>query len=105
MVGDVGSAYLEAYTKEKVYFIAGPEFGPELEGHTFVIVKALYGLHSSGTRYLERFADTLRDMGFQPSCTDPDLWMHDQKDIWEYICIYIDDLCTIMKTLHNFLMT
>ena len=28
MVGDVSSAYIEAYTQEKVCFIAGPEFGP-----------------------------------------------------------------------------
>jgi hypothetical protein len=27
MAGDVGNAYLEAYTKEKVCFTAGPEFG------------------------------------------------------------------------------
>ena len=46
MVGDVGNAYLEAKTKEKVYFIAGPEFG-ELEGHTLIIYKALYGLRLS----------------------------------------------------------
>ena len=25
---DIGNAYLESYTKEKVYIIAGPEFGP-----------------------------------------------------------------------------
>jgi hypothetical protein len=24
---DIGNAYLEAFTTEKVYFIAGPEFG------------------------------------------------------------------------------
>ena len=29
---DIGNAYLEAYTKEKVCIIAGPEFG-DLEGH------------------------------------------------------------------------
>ena len=40
MVGDTSSAYLEAYTKEKVCFTAGPEF-EILEGHTFVIEKAL----------------------------------------------------------------
>ena len=40
---DIGNAYLEAYTSEKVYVIAGPEFG-DLEGHIFVIRKALYGL-------------------------------------------------------------
>ena len=43
MVGDVSSAYLEAYSQEKVCFIAGPEFGP-LEGHLLVLVRALYGV-------------------------------------------------------------
>jgi hypothetical protein len=33
---DVGNAYLEANTKEKVYIVAGPEFGP-MEGHTLLI--------------------------------------------------------------------
>ncbi len=40
---DIGNAYLEATTKEKVYFVAGPEFG-ELEDHVKIIYKALYGL-------------------------------------------------------------
>ena len=44
---DVGNAYLEAKTKEKVYIIAGSEF-EELEGHVLIIHKALYGLKSSG---------------------------------------------------------
>jgi hypothetical protein len=43
---NVGNAYLESFTKEKVYIIAGPEFG-DRQGHTLVIVKALYGLKSS----------------------------------------------------------
>ena len=38
---DIGNAYLEAFTKEKVYVVAGPEFGP-LEGHKLIIIKALY---------------------------------------------------------------
>ena len=43
---DIGNAYLESYTQEKVYIKAGPEFG-DREGHTLIIVKALYGLKSS----------------------------------------------------------
>ena len=46
MQGDIGNTYLESYTQEKVYFVAGPEFGQET-GHTFIIDKALYGLRSS----------------------------------------------------------
>ena len=46
---DIGNSYLESYTKEKVNFRAGPNFG-ELEGRLLVIIKALYGLGSSGAR-------------------------------------------------------
>ena len=36
---DVGNAYLESKTYEKVVFIAGDEFGP-LAGHLFQIVES-----------------------------------------------------------------
>ncbi len=45
IMADVGNAYLNAKTEEKVYSIAGPEFGND-EGCTLVIVRALYGLKS-----------------------------------------------------------
>ena len=96
MVGDIGNAYLEAYTKEKVCFVAGPEFG-DLEGHTLIISKALYGLRASRARHHERFADTLRDMGFVSCKMDPDLWIRRKDDHYEYICVYVDDLMAIMK--------
>ena len=89
---DVGNAYLEARTKEKIFFIAGPEFG-EHEGHIFIINKALYGLRTSGARWHERFADTLRDMDFTPSKGDGDVWMRPGKKSYEYIAVYVDDLC------------
>jgi hypothetical protein len=63
LVGDISSAYLEAYTQEKVYFIAGAELGP-LQGHLLVIERALYGLRTSGARWHDRLADVLRDMGY-----------------------------------------
>jgi Reverse transcriptase (RNA-dependent DNA polymerase) len=55
---DIGNAYLEATTKERVYIVGGSEFG-ELEEHTLVIHKALYGLHSSGLCWHQHFADVL----------------------------------------------
>ena len=56
MVGDLGNVYLETYTREKIYFIAGPEFG-EIEGVIMIAVKALYDLKTSGTWYMEYFED------------------------------------------------
>ena len=40
-------------TKEKVVFIAGPEFG-DREGHLMKVNKALYGLRTSGARWHEQ---------------------------------------------------
>ena len=59
---DVVSAYLEAKTREKLYIIAGPEFG-DLCGHILIVEKALYGLRTSGARWAERLADELRKEG------------------------------------------
>jgi len=95
-VGDIGNAYLTALTKEMVVIIAGPEFGP-LEGCILLVYKALYGLRTSGARFHESLADTLRDMGFFPCRSDPDLWIRDAGDVYEYVCVYVDDLMAIMK--------
>jgi hypothetical protein len=57
-VGDISSAYLEAFTNEKVCCIAGPDFGP-LAGHLLTIVRALYGLRTAGARWHDRFADVM----------------------------------------------
>jgi hypothetical protein len=40
---DIGNAYLEAETKEKLYIVAGDEFG-DRKDHILLIHKALYGL-------------------------------------------------------------
>ena len=40
---DIGNAYLEATTREKLYIVSGPEF-EEVQGHILVIHKALDGL-------------------------------------------------------------
>ena len=40
---DIGNAYLETFTDEKLYIVAGPKF-QELEEYIFIFLKALYGL-------------------------------------------------------------
>ena len=49
---NIGNAYLESFTDEKVYIVAGPEWG-ELEGHIMVVNKALNSLRTSGKRWHE----------------------------------------------------
>jgi len=72
---NIGNAYLEAKTQEKVFIILGLEFG-ELEGHTLIIFKALYGLRTSGLCWHECFADCLQEMGFTPSKAKPDIRLY-----------------------------
>ncbi len=48
---DVSNAFLYGRTKEKTFMIAGPEFGPDMEGNRLVIDKGLYGLRSSAARF------------------------------------------------------
>ena len=90
---DIGNAYLEAYTNEKLFIIAGAEF-EELEGFILIFNKALYGLKSSGKRWAEEFYDIIKDMGFMPSKADPCIWMRGNKNLkyYEYIATYVDDL-------------
>ena len=102
--GDIGNAYLEAYTTEKVCFVAGPEFG-ELAGHTLIIVKALYGLRSSGARFHDLFAETMSGLKWFPSKADPDVWMLDCGDHWEYVATWVDDLLYIGMEPEKFYAT
>jgi hypothetical protein len=93
---DVSNAYLEAVTKEKIYIIGGIGFG-DLDGHTLLIHKALYGLKSSGKRWHERLSDALRAMDFFPSKADSDVWLRKVDGLYEYIASYVDDLAIVSK--------
>ena len=63
--GDIGNAYLEAHTLEKVCVCAGPEFGP-LEGHLLVIEK----LCVDCALLVQDFTQSLLTL-----CTPWDLWV------------------------------
>ena len=67
---DIGNAYLDAFTDEKLYIVAGPEF-KELEGYILIFLQTLCGLKSSGKRWAEVIHGILRDMKFTPSKADP----------------------------------
>jgi len=96
---DVQNAYINAKTSERIDFIAGPEFGSN-QGRPCIIVRALYGLKSSGTRWRDHMAAILRELGFISSKADPDVWM--QKGLkpcgfeyWEYALCYVDDILVL----------
>ena len=93
---DIGSAYLTAFTREKLAVIAGPEFG-ELAGCTLVLVKAVYGCRTSGNRFAENRADDLLDLGFFQCKYDPAIWFLDCGNHYECLCTWVDDLIFASK--------
>jgi len=99
LVGDVGNAYLNACTKEKVYCVCSPECSPELEGGLAIIKKALYRLKSSGAQWYAHFATTLYSMGFIPTRIDPNIWIKRRCDGqgYDYISAYADDFLITAK--------
>ena len=108
VAADIISAYIQAKTTEKVYAIAGPEFGPLLKGKALIIVKALYGLKTSGARWHQKLAENLREMGFRPCQADYDFWIRKRSNHYDYIAVMVDDLLifslepkTILKPLQE----
>ena len=95
---DVGNAYLEAYTDQKLCIIAGPEF-KELQGHLLIMIKVLYRTCSGGARWHDRLFDILQELNFKPSKADPDAWMRPEPGgtCYEYIAVYVDDLAIAAK--------
>jgi hypothetical protein len=114
LAADIGNAYLNAPSREKVYTTAGLEFGAELQGQSLLIVKALYGLKSSGAAWRSHLAGTLHSLGFTSSLADPDVWYRaatkpDGFQYYEYLLVYVDDMLVIshdpvaiMKTMEEF---
>jgi hypothetical protein len=96
---DIQNAYLTADCRERVWILAGPEFGSEA-GQNMLVKKALYGLKSSGAAFRAHLAETLDAMGYRPSYADPDVWLRpavkpDGTEYYEYILCYVDDVLCI----------
>lgn len=100
LAADVGNAYLNAPTRMRVYTTEGLEFGAELQGKPVIIVRALYGLKSSGAAWRAHFANTLNELNFRSCLADPDVWFRpaikpDGFKYYEYILVYVDDLLVL----------
>ena len=84
--------------KEKLYIVGGAQF-EELQGHVFVMYRALYDTRSGEACWHDKLFDILHQVGFKPSKADPDIWMKSSKDCshYGYIAVYVDDLDIRMK--------
>lgn len=90
----IQNAYLTADCRERIYIIAGPEFGSE-EGLVMIVRKVLNGLKSSKAVFRAHLAETLYDLGYTKA--DPDVWIRpamkaDGSKYYEMVLVYVDDI-------------
>ena len=98
ITGDIGNAYLNADTEENVYSRAGAGFdvvGIIPEEVLLEVVKALYGLPTSGNRWHAHLSHTLREMGLKPTHFDPDIWIRGHEGGYNYIVTHVDDVIVV----------
>ena len=93
---DIGNAYLNAPCWEKLWTVAGPEFGSE-KGAMMIIARALYGLKSSGAAWRATLAQTMEQLGYKPTQADPDVRIKraskgDGSPHYKIMLIYVDDV-------------
>jgi hypothetical protein len=97
---DISNAYLNAPCREKIWFVAGPEFGSR-QGQVVKIVRALYGLKSSGASWRSVLKQAIvEDLQFEPTIADPDAYrrraMHPRGfEYWELLLVYVDDILIV----------
>ena len=99
---DIGNAYLNAPCREKIWTVAGAEFGTD-QGAVMIVKRALYGLKSSGASWRAMLAQTLGDLGYTSTRADPDVWIRPQTkpngfEYYEMVLVYVDD---ILHLSHN----
>ena len=90
---------MTASYREKIFTIAGPEFGSDCD-KIFIIIRALCDLKRSGAVFRSFLANHLHDIGCRPSQADPDLWTRaaiksNGVKYWEYILCYINGILCI----------
>jgi len=79
-----------------------------------LIVRALYGLKSSGAAWRAHLANTLQSLGYTSCLADPDVWFKAAMkpcgfEYYEYVLVYVDDVLVLshqpevtMKALETF---
>ena len=111
VIGDISNAYLNAKPREKCFVTITDSylFGPSAIGKKAQIVRALYGMKSSGAAWRELFASVLHNhLKFDNSMADHDVWLKpdvdkEGKKYYSYICIYVDDVLIASKEPHTYM--
>ena len=102
LAGDIQDDFLEAPTKENIFFYAGDEWKADKE-KVLIVVRSLYGIKYSALQFLNSLDENLGNrIGYKSYLVDPDLWYKPMTDAdgfeyYAYILVYVYNLLTITK--------
>ena len=68
---DIGNVYLNVETRERLWFTAGQEWGSRA-GYEVIIVRALYGLKTSGAKWKKTFSSYIKNTLGYSACNGAD---------------------------------
>jgi transposase InsO family protein len=92
---DVDTAYLYGNLKEELYMEQPEGFerkGKNGEQLVCLLKKSIYGLKQAGRCWWKTLDAYLKEVGFQPTTTEPCLYIKTSNDKKIYIGVYVDDL-------------
>ncbi|KAL7549949.1 hypothetical protein ACHAWF_013200 [Thalassiosira exigua] len=98
---DIGNVYLNAPCKEHIRSVAGHECGHEMKGKVTKLVRALYGLKSSGASWRKMFKDFIEThLELIPSRIDGDMYYKrnlkpNGTHFYELLLVYVADVLAI----------
>ncbi|KAE9060786.1 hypothetical protein PF010_g30078 [Phytophthora fragariae] len=90
--GDINTAYLNAKLAIRQYLRSINGYPCKVNGHVYVVLKALYGLRQSGREWNSELNQWLTDRGYQRSLTEPCLYYRFEEETIVYVLVYVDDI-------------
>ena len=98
---NIYNAYINTPCSGKQWSKSGSEFVGE-KGYVFLIVRALYGLKSSGSAWRSKLAEKLNSMYYRSTESDPDVSIdrattENFNAYYKYMLIYVDDVLQLAK--------
>ena len=90
---DIQNDLLTAKCRDKCYTLAGPEFGSD-RGKLMLITRALYGLKTSSASFGSYLAETLYELGYTTTKSDPEVWLQKavKADGFQYYEMFLCDV-------------
>ena len=79
----------------------GSEFGPDLAGKTYLVVRALYGVQSAGASFRNHMAGCMINIGYSSCLENTDLGFKEETrasdgaKYYAYLFLYVDDCLVI----------